>query len=640
MKKIVLAAIAAALSLTACLKNDTDYFDQSASERGQVAVEQALKALQSAQNGWRMEVYPFPETADYGGFNLFVKFTDKEVTAMGEVFGPDVVSTSFYSLTQENGPMLSFDTYNDVIHFFADPGYGANQDIGEKQYGLHGDTDFIVMEASPEFIKLKGRITNNYAYMYPLEPGVDWTAEMNEYLTVIDEMDELVFNRCTINGEEVDFYYAPTWNNFTSRWFELEDLDGNTVDISYILTKTGVKFYVPVKIAGEVISEMTLVDGWYLSSPQGTLQIFPPEPIRSDNTFSVSVTDITYKDGLLKITPSITSEYFYWDCYPTSQIESMGNTALKNALIADLNSYFASYGIDGLCDKGVFTLPLSTYYSLKPETSYTVIVFGTSTTADGKSLVGTTKVTRYEFTTAQMPPLEADYSKWLGEWTVTSTSSMVNVKPLSFPVKISIDDPNESYLFDNLSIASLRSSYSPVAMWDKANDQIAISQPQVVGQNANGYDITYRSYYNAGTAAVPARGFISGDFKCLGGVMTDSTHGQLVGYTIGTTSGASYLLAGMDWFAINPATNGIAHFTSIAAGYTAYDYAIGPYTMVKTASYSEAQAKAEAATRARAEAEATPIKAQRINLQQEMDLLEMHMLCTEEVVESELVAAE
>ena len=62
--------------------------------------------------------------------------------------------------------------------------------------------------------------------------------------------------------------------------------------------------------------------------------------------------------------------------------------------------------------------------------------------------------------------------------------------------------------------------------------------------------------------------------------------------------------------------------------------------MVKTASYSEAQAKAEAATRARAEAEATPIKAQRINLQQEMDLLEMHMLCTEEVVESELVAAE
>ena len=94
MKKLFIVSILTALSLTGCLKSDNDIFNQSASGRIDAAVDQALKVLQGAQNGWRMEIYPDPDMI-YGGYTVFVKFDEKEVTAMSEIFGSETTDTSY-----------------------------------------------------------------------------------------------------------------------------------------------------------------------------------------------------------------------------------------------------------------------------------------------------------------------------------------------------------------------------------------------------------------------------------------------------------------------------------------------------------------------------------------------------------------
>ena len=100
---------------------------------------------------------------------------------------------SYYSVEPDNGPMLTFNTYNEIIHFYSDAGTGANQGIGTANGGLEGDSDFIVMEATPECVKLKGRKSGNYIRMYPLDEGVNWADELQAY---VDAETEMLLGRC------------------------------------------------------------------------------------------------------------------------------------------------------------------------------------------------------------------------------------------------------------------------------------------------------------------------------------------------------------------------------------------------------------------------------------------------------------
>ena len=630
MKKIVLAAIAAALSLTACLKNDPDYFDQSASERGQVAVEQAIEVLQSAQNGWRMVVYPFPETADYGGFNLFVKFDQKEVTAMGEIFGPDVVSTSYYSVTQENGPMLSFDSYNDVIHFFSDPGYGANEGIGEKQYGLHGDTDFIVMEASPEFIKLKGRITDNYAYMYPLPAGADWTTEMDKYVAIADQMFEIDFYRCLVDGKEVGFYYAPTWNNFTSRWFEFE-IGNEVIDVPYTLTQTGVQFYVPVNLGGHTVSEMTLVDGWYLSNADGSVKILQHEPIESQNQIDIEFQSIATQEVVVATYPS-TEEYYFTSIVQKAVADRYTDTELIAVILADLND-----GVDPTNVAEVFEANADSgavayrYSSLAASTNYVAYAFGISISREGDIIVPTTGLFRKEFKTADPSNMDEKYKQWIGTWIATSTSSLVTGSKLQYELEISINNPNATLNVTGMSIQMVREWFPHVVNYNRTTGNITFINSFALG-SASGYDFSHIGYIIRDGSMVR----VTGSYTPLTGTLTGTNTATFTGANINLSGGGSYTAAGIEIFGT---AGGSVYTFGPADGFTSGDYGIGPYTLTKvSSSISSAPTQPVApATRADAAKDLLLHNISRTKVENDygLDLLAMHMLCVEEAVAAE-----
>ena len=87
MKKtaiILFLVLAIPALLTSCLFDEEDLFDKSASERIEAAKQEAKTVLESAENGWHVRYFPSP-TQEFGGYNLFFKFSEGSVTVASEI---------------------------------------------------------------------------------------------------------------------------------------------------------------------------------------------------------------------------------------------------------------------------------------------------------------------------------------------------------------------------------------------------------------------------------------------------------------------------------------------------------------------------------------------------------------------------
>ena len=119
--KLSLLLLALPLLMTSCLKDDDEVFSESASQRLQKALDEARTVLRSSEKGWVMDYY-VGDDSSYGGYAFTVKFDSLTVTASSEL--TKGAATSYYKLTTDNGPVLTFDTYNDVLHALATPRAG------------------------------------------------------------------------------------------------------------------------------------------------------------------------------------------------------------------------------------------------------------------------------------------------------------------------------------------------------------------------------------------------------------------------------------------------------------------------------------------------------------------------------------
>ena len=127
--KRLLILLGLPLVLSSCLLNEEDKF---ATERMNEAIEQAENVLQGAVNGWRVELYP-EKSRIYGGYTMFLKFSsDGKVTAASENFDPAQTDESYYSVEPDNGPMLPFNTYNEIIHSIRMPGPGPIRESARR----------------------------------------------------------------------------------------------------------------------------------------------------------------------------------------------------------------------------------------------------------------------------------------------------------------------------------------------------------------------------------------------------------------------------------------------------------------------------------------------------------------------------
>lgn len=248
MKKIYyLFCLVAVMVVSACTHEEEDLFDSSSADRADATIKAYTDILTGAENGWLMEYYPEMQQK-YGGYNTLVKFdADGKVTVSSDIYGATDAVTSLYLVKQSAGAMLSFDTYNEIFHFYSDPSDPSG--LGGAGYGMEGDYDFLILEATPEKVVVKGKKSGNVAVMTPVSGS--WA----DYITEIQTLEAAMLSNkytMTVGGKEI-------FVRKSQRTLSLSyEMNGETVSqkVSYIVTPTGMKFYAPITVNGTEFADL------------------------------------------------------------------------------------------------------------------------------------------------------------------------------------------------------------------------------------------------------------------------------------------------------------------------------------------------------------------------------------------------
>ena len=275
-----------ALGAQSCLKSYVEYFDESAAERLTGYLSDLDAMLGGEQYGWRMEYFVGNEDGDFGGINVALRFDSEKgtVTAMSEE-DETAAYTSLYVLTSDSGPVMSFDTYNPVLHK-----YGTAS--SEYYEGRGGDYQFFIIGFDKEnkVVNLKGKRNGKLCNLYPLSEPIDaFNAKMfnihrNFYVSTFEG---------EIDGQKVTGDIDVRNRQFIA--YEMEafgkDKDGNmqfdianTISTPYILTESGLSFYEPIEVFGKTFDSLD----------------FEFDMEKSDTTFRSTTAGVAFKGGIPK----------------------------------------------------------------------------------------------------------------------------------------------------------------------------------------------------------------------------------------------------------------------------------------------------------------------------------------------------
>ena len=142
--------------------------------------------------------------------------------------------------------MLTLDTYNEVMHYFADPETTGGQGAG---FGFEGDFEFNVLDLQDEKITLKGRKTGSTMTMTPMPVSMSW----DDYIVALKEEESAISKHTRIRYQTADNKYDGRINGRTLEVFS--EVDGEQVTTSYpfIFNLMGVTFYKPLELGDERI---------------------------------------------------------------------------------------------------------------------------------------------------------------------------------------------------------------------------------------------------------------------------------------------------------------------------------------------------------------------------------------------------
>lgn len=210
-KYLVLIGLFAA-TMVACSRDEESLFDKPAAQRAQEAITNAFDVLTSNEAGWEMAYFPNLE-ASAKGYNMVLKFskngnvsvTAKNATTTMNKIMTDTAST--WAVKSDYGPILTFDTYNDVFHAFSDP--------GNDGAGLLGDYEFLILKATPDLVLLKGKKHSAYSVMRPMK-----NSDLTAYFTACEKMQSKLFGNNNIvtltQGDNKMYLYNGAEGQFQS----------------------------------------------------------------------------------------------------------------------------------------------------------------------------------------------------------------------------------------------------------------------------------------------------------------------------------------------------------------------------------------------------------------------------------------
>jgi len=258
MKKIGYIIVCLACMLfagQACTGEIDDVFDKPPYERISELNAERIEILSAAENGWLIEYFATDRSE---GYPILLKFDPSgRVDAMcRNRWSEDrtYVDSSFYSINEvHHGSVLSFATYNDVIHLFSDPSAVPGTVRG---VGLGGDYEFVIHHADADSVYMQGKKRLTSVYMKKLPLDITWEA----YYDRIYEINDFLFNETSptlrlIAGED---RYLLT-DGYSQVFTVTNEKDATeSFELPFVLTETGFRFYKPIEIGGLSIKAFNL----------------------------------------------------------------------------------------------------------------------------------------------------------------------------------------------------------------------------------------------------------------------------------------------------------------------------------------------------------------------------------------------
>lgn len=200
MKKLykfsAIAAVLMSASLASCNHEEADIFDQNAAHRTEEARKMYKEILLDKGGKWQMEYFTTEE--EHGYVYLFTFRNDGTVTISGNneyitkltnidsnvpSYGSE---TSMWTILSDNGPVLSFNSYNPIFHLFADPEDIPGTERDEQGYGHSGDYEFDLMKFSNDTLYLEGKKNGAEIIMTRIAPETDDKTYLNEVVALAD----------------------------------------------------------------------------------------------------------------------------------------------------------------------------------------------------------------------------------------------------------------------------------------------------------------------------------------------------------------------------------------------------------------------------------------------------------------------
>lgn len=240
-----------ALIYTGCNFEQEDLFPESAAQRLENAKKETKELLVSAPNGWVMQYFP-KDTKK--GYTMLMKFENSGLATIAgkNSFTLNKYSTddSMYEMIADHGPVLTFNTYNEILHAFSNP-------QNPTGLGQEGDYEFVIMEKDPSEIKLQGKKRETDIRLLRLGDDVNW----ENYFTQIDAMNTNIFGGVDnalqyIAGDQI----ALASGGLNGIFVITEDgqLSGDATNMPIIITPTGLKLYEPFTFNGKTAQHFTL----------------------------------------------------------------------------------------------------------------------------------------------------------------------------------------------------------------------------------------------------------------------------------------------------------------------------------------------------------------------------------------------
>ena len=240
MKKIVFSILLCivAFSFQSCLHDDKNVFDQSAAERLDNAATSDKALLESATNGWILRYYA-GEEYKYGGYTFLVKFKNGKAHVSSEIAPDSIVTSSSYDVIKDQGPVLTFNTYNEIMHYLSQP---YPDDVEGKQ----GDYEFVIQKTSKDSIFLKGKKWDDHMVLVRLPEKTSW----KEYLDSITNVNKNMLYSFVIKAAK-DSVGSVNMDGDIRQFTSLSG--GSDETVAYYVTTTGINLQTPITIHGKSV---------------------------------------------------------------------------------------------------------------------------------------------------------------------------------------------------------------------------------------------------------------------------------------------------------------------------------------------------------------------------------------------------